>query len=141
MFKQRFGGAMRQAGIIAAAGIYALEHHVDRLAEDHERARQLATGLAELPGIAVDADRVETNIVIFDVRGAGLTAEEFGRRTRAVGGAVQRARPHAGPRRDASRRAGRRRRAGPERRTRGVARVSLRRTPGPAPASGGVLEY
>ena len=50
MFKQRFGGAMRQAGIIAAAGIYALEHHVDRLAEDHERARRLATGLAELPG-------------------------------------------------------------------------------------------
>ena len=81
VFKQRFGGAMRQAGIIAAAGIYALEHHVDRLAEDHERARHLARGLAELPGIAVDADRVETNIVIFDVRGTGLTAEEFGRRT------------------------------------------------------------
>ena len=50
MFKQRFGGAMRQAGIIAAAGLYALEHHVDRLAEDHERARRLARGLAELPG-------------------------------------------------------------------------------------------
>jgi len=81
VFKQRFGGAMRQAGIIAAAGIYALEHHVDRLAEDHERARRLARGLAELPGIAVDADRVDTNIVIFDLRGTGLTAEEFGRRT------------------------------------------------------------
>jgi threonine aldolase len=81
VFKQRFGGAMRQAGIIAAAGIDALEHHVERLAEDHERARRLARGLAELPGIAVDADRVETNIVIFDVRGTGLTAEEFGRRT------------------------------------------------------------
>ena len=64
---------MRQAGIIAAAGIYALRHHVDRLAEDHERARQLAAGLAELPGIALDADRVETNIVIFDVRGTGLS--------------------------------------------------------------------
>jgi threonine aldolase len=81
VFKQRFGGAMRQAGIIAAAGIYALEHHVDRLAEDHERARHLARGLAELPGVAVDADRVDTNIVIFDLRGTGLTAEEFGRRT------------------------------------------------------------
>jgi threonine aldolase len=81
VFKQRFGGAMRQAGIIAAAGIYALEHHVDRLAEDHERARRLARGLAELPGVAVDADRVDTNIVIFDLRGTGLTAEEFGRRT------------------------------------------------------------
>jgi threonine aldolase len=85
VFKQRFGGAMRQAGIIAAAGIYALEHHVERLAEDHERARRLACGLAELPGIAVDADRVETNIVIFDVRGTGLTGEEFGRRTLRAG--------------------------------------------------------
>ena len=85
VFKQRFGGAMRQAGIIAAAGIYALEHHVERLAEDHERARRLARGLAELPGFAVDAERVETNIVIFDVRGTGLTAEEFGRRTERFG--------------------------------------------------------
>lgn len=80
VFKQRFGGAMRQAGIIAAAGIYALEHNVERLAEDHDRARRLARGLAELSGIAVDAERVDTNIVIFDVRGAGLTGEEFGRR-------------------------------------------------------------
>jgi threonine aldolase len=80
-FKQRFGGAMRQAGIIAAAGIYALEHHVDRLAQDHERARELARGLAQLPGIAVDAERVETNIVIFDVREMGLSGDEFGRRT------------------------------------------------------------
>jgi threonine aldolase len=85
VFKQRFGGAMRQAGIIAAAGIYALEHHVDRLAEDHERARRLARGLAELPGIAVDAARVETNIVIFDVRGTGLTAEDFNRRAERLG--------------------------------------------------------
>jgi threonine aldolase len=81
VFKQRLGGAMRQAGIVAAAGIYALEHHVERLAEDHDRARLLARGLAELPGIALDAERVETNIVIFDVRGTGLTGEEFGRRT------------------------------------------------------------
>ena len=85
VFKQRFGGAMRQAGIIAAAGIHALEHHVERLAEDHERARRLARGLADLPGVAVDAERVETNIVIFDVRGTGLTAEEFGRRTERFG--------------------------------------------------------
>ena len=85
VFKQRFGGAMRQAGIIAAAGVYALEHHVERLAEDHERARRLAHELASLPGIAVDAARVETNIVIFDVRGTGLTAEEFGRRTERFG--------------------------------------------------------
>jgi threonine aldolase len=80
VFKQRLGGAMRQAGIIAAAGLYALEHHVERLAEDHERARRLAAGLAELPGIAVDADRVETNIVIFDVGATGLTGEAFAAR-------------------------------------------------------------
>jgi threonine aldolase len=85
VFKQRFGGAMRQAGIIAAAGIHALEYHVNRLAEDHERARRLARGLAELPGVAVDAERVDTNIVIFDVRGTSLTGEEFARRTERSG--------------------------------------------------------
>lgn len=85
VFKQRFGGAMRQAGIIAAAGIYALEYHVNRLAEDHERARDLARGLGELSGVAVDAERVDTNIVIFDVRGTGITGEEFARRTERSG--------------------------------------------------------
>jgi threonine aldolase len=86
VFKQRLGGAMRQAGILAAAGIYALHHHVDRLAEDHQRARELAAGLADLPGIAVDAERVETNIVIFDVRGTGLSGDEFAGRTLASHG-------------------------------------------------------
>jgi threonine aldolase len=80
-YKQRYGGAMRQAGIIAAAGIYALRHHVDRLAEDHERARQLAHGLARLPGITLDPALVETNIVVFDVSRTGLSAEAFGDRT------------------------------------------------------------
>ena len=55
-YKQMWGGAMRQAGIIAAAGLYALDHHVDRLAEDHENARALAEGLAELPGVELDPD-------------------------------------------------------------------------------------
>jgi threonine aldolase len=82
VYKQRFGGAMRQAGIIAAAGLYALDHHVNRLAEDHERARRFAGGLAALPGVSVDAAQVDTNIVIFDVHGTGLTAAEFTRRTR-----------------------------------------------------------
>src|SRR5207249_8105296 len=50
-YKQMWGGAMRQAGVIAAAGLYALDHNVDRLAEDHENARVLAEGLAEIPGI------------------------------------------------------------------------------------------
>jgi threonine aldolase len=65
-FKHLFGGAMRQAGIVAAAGLYALEHHVDRLADDHARARRLALGLAAA-GLAVDPDRVETNFVQVDV--------------------------------------------------------------------------
>jgi threonine aldolase len=80
VYKQRYGGAMRQAGIVAAAGLYALEHHVDRLAEDHERARRLARGLAGIPGIEVDAERVDTNIVIFDVSATGVDGDEFARR-------------------------------------------------------------
>lgn len=85
-YKQRFGGAMRQAGIIAAAGVYALRHHVDRLAEDHQRARQLAGGLAGLAGIALHPGGVQTNIVIFDVGRTGLSGEAFGERTLASHG-------------------------------------------------------
>jgi threonine aldolase len=73
-YKQALGGAMRQAGIIAAGGVYALRHHVDRLAEDHDNARAFARGIAALPGIALDPAHVETNIVIFDVTAAGVTA-------------------------------------------------------------------
>ena len=69
-WKQRLGGAMRQAGIIAAGGIFALQHNIDRLAEDHENAKVLAEGLAEIPGIQLDPSEVETNIVIFDVASA-----------------------------------------------------------------------
>jgi threonine aldolase len=68
--KQQMGGAMRQAGIIAAGGIYALRHHVKRLAEDHANARRLAEGLAALPGVALDPATVETNLVFFDLTGA-----------------------------------------------------------------------
>ncbi len=68
--KQQMGGAMRQAGIIAAGGLFALRHHVKRLAEDHANARRLADGLAALPGIALDPSTVETNIVIFELSGA-----------------------------------------------------------------------
>jgi threonine aldolase len=67
--RKMLGGGMRQAGVIAAAGIYALEHMVDRLAEDHENARALARGLAELPMIDLDPEAIETNIVIFHVAG------------------------------------------------------------------------
>jgi threonine aldolase len=81
---------MRQAGIIAAGGVWALRHHVERLADDHANARFLAEGLASIPGIACDPSEVETNIVFFDVtgtgrRGADLTTELFERGVR-VGG-------------------------------------------------------
>jgi threonine aldolase len=66
-WKQMLGGAFRQSGIVAAACLYALDHHVDRLAEDHSNAQVLAHGLASLPGVRLDPDAVETNIVIFEV--------------------------------------------------------------------------
>jgi threonine aldolase len=56
---------MRQSGIVAAAGIYALEHNVERLAEDHANARAIAERLAQVDGVAVDLERLETNIVVF----------------------------------------------------------------------------
>jgi len=65
-YKQMLGGALRQAGIVAAGALYALDHHVERLAEDHAHARVLAQGLAGLPGVTIDPDAVETNIVIFE---------------------------------------------------------------------------
>jgi threonine aldolase len=63
-YKQQWGGALRQAGVLAAGCLHALDHHVDRLAEDHSNARVLAEGLAGLPGIELDPATVETNIVI-----------------------------------------------------------------------------
>jgi threonine aldolase len=76
-YKHMFGGAMRQAGIIAAAGVYALEHNVERMAEDHANARRLAEGLAEIPGITINPEEVETNIVFFNVDESGRTAQEI----------------------------------------------------------------
>jgi threonine aldolase len=74
-WRKRLGGAMRQTGVLAAAGLVALETMVDRLAEDHLNARTLAEGLAELPGVSCDLSRVQTNLVYFDV--AKCTASEF----------------------------------------------------------------
>jgi threonine aldolase len=73
--KHQLGGAMRQAGIIAAGAVYALEHHVERLAEDHANAQILAQGLTEIEGITVEP--VETNMVFFDISGLGITALVF----------------------------------------------------------------
>ncbi len=75
-FKQQMGGAMRQAGIIAAAGVYALEHHVERLAEDHENARTFCRDIAQIPGIKLIFDRCQTNLVFFDVSETGMDAAE-----------------------------------------------------------------
>jgi threonine aldolase len=77
LWKHRLGGAMRQAGIIAAAGIYAFEHNIDRLAEDHANAKLIESVLSATPGIEILRGPVETNIVIFSVEGTGLTAREF----------------------------------------------------------------
>jgi len=74
-WKQRLGGSMRQAGICAAACTFALDHHVDRLAEDHANARALARGLAQINGIEVQEP--ETNLVFFKPDGAGITGEKM----------------------------------------------------------------
>ncbi len=71
-WKHQFGGAMRQAGIVAAAGVHAFKHHVERLGEDHQNAKRLAQGLMQIPGVEVDPEEPETNMVFFDVNGAGL---------------------------------------------------------------------
>jgi threonine aldolase len=83
-WKHVFGGAMRQAGIVAAGGLYALHHNIDRLREDHENAARLAEGLAALPGVRLDP-APETNIVFFDVAETGLSGQEAKTRLEAEG--------------------------------------------------------
>jgi threonine aldolase len=75
-FRKMFGGGMRQVGIIAAAGIYALDHHLERLKEDHQNAKRLGVGLKEFKGVSIDPRHVETNIVIFDVANSRMTAAQ-----------------------------------------------------------------
>lgn len=77
IWRKRLGGGMRQAGILAAAGLIALEESPKRLHEDHANARELAEGIAAIPGIALDLETVETNIVIFDVAGTGRAAADI----------------------------------------------------------------
>jgi threonine aldolase len=74
-YKQMLGGALRQSGMLTAACLYALDHHVERLAEDHARARRLAEGLAEMEGIDIDPATVDTNIVIFETADAAGLCE------------------------------------------------------------------
>ena len=82
-WKQRLGGSMRQGGMCAAACLYALDHNIDRLAEDHTNAKSLARGMAQIPGITVEIP--ETNLVFFDTEGTGMTADAFAGKLRAEG--------------------------------------------------------
>jgi threonine aldolase len=88
-WRKRLGGAMRQAGVIAATGLIALDTMVDRLADDHANARTLAEGLAELPGVRCDLSRVQTNLVFFDLeKMRGADFEEACRNRGLLGGAT-----------------------------------------------------
>jgi threonine aldolase len=82
-WKQRLGGSMRQAGISAAGCLYALDHHVDRLKDDHANARALAGGLAQIPGMVVQ--QPETNLVFFDPAGCGISGTDIVAALRARG--------------------------------------------------------
>jgi len=85
LYRKRLGGGMRQAGVLAAAGLIALEEHPKLLARDHANARFLAEALARIPGIALDPKKVQTNIVIFDASVTGLSTSEFSARLKAQG--------------------------------------------------------
>lgn len=93
-WKQRIGGSMRQAGIIAAAGLYALDHHVERLAEDHANARHLAELLAPLPGLQVEPEHVDTNVVLIDVSGTGGDGEAWSKALGEKGVSMAAIAPH-----------------------------------------------
>ena len=84
-WRKRLGGGMRQIGILAAAGLIALEEGPKRLNEDHENARALAAGVAELPGISIDPSSVQTNIVIFDVSETGMKSDAICARLKEKG--------------------------------------------------------
>ena len=84
-YRKMVGGALRQSGVIAAAGIVALEQMVDRLAEDHEHARRLAAGLATIPGLSIDPDEVESNLVFADVDPDVMSGREIMERAAAEG--------------------------------------------------------
>lgn len=100
-FRRMYGGAMRQSGILAAAGLYALEHHIDRLSEDHANAKRLAARLQEIPAVTIDPSLVETNMLFFDVHNTKLSTPAFvaalkqeGVLINAVGGSTCRAVTH-----------------------------------------------
>jgi len=83
--RKMLGGAMRQAGIIAAGGLYALNHNIERLAEDHDNARRLAEGLRKIPGVAIDRDEVTTNIFFIQLSPPAPSAKELSAKLRERG--------------------------------------------------------
>lgn len=85
LYRKRLGGGMRQAGVLAAAGLIALAESPGGLGEDHKNARLLAGALAKLPGIRIDADAVSTNIVIFDISALGMGTAELSRELKEAG--------------------------------------------------------
>ena len=85
LYRKRLGGGMRQAGVLAAPGLIALEQMSQRLGEDHAKAKRLAEGLARVPGISIDPAKVQTNILVLDVTGAGLTSFEISDRLKQRG--------------------------------------------------------
>lgn len=91
-----FGGALRQAGMVAAAAHYALDHHVDRLQDDHANARRLADRLAKIDGVTIDPTRVETNLVFFEIDPAWGTAAQLSAALREQGVRIN---PSSGPQR------------------------------------------
>lgn len=91
-WKHRIGGALRQSGILAAAGLYALDHHLERLAEDHRNAQRFAAGIADCSGVRLTTPTVETNIVVLDVSGwtsaTGRTAADLAAACQANGARI-----------------------------------------------------
>jgi threonine aldolase len=85
LYRKRLGGGMRQVGVLAAAGLIALDEHPARLAADHANARALASCLATIPGVAIDPAAVETNIVIFDVSATGLKPSDISAQLKSKG--------------------------------------------------------
>lgn len=83
--RKRLGGGMRQLGVLAAAGVVALEEMIDRLMIDHQHAKMLAEGLAQLPGYQIDLETVQTNMVYVNVEGLGLTAKAFAGKLERLG--------------------------------------------------------
>lgn len=83
--RKLFGGALRQAGVVAASALYALRHHRNRLAEDHQNARRLAEKLAQIPGLSLNVDHVETNVLFAEVDRSRITPQEFSQRAAQKG--------------------------------------------------------